>query len=619
VSDFKERLAESRRKLQAEGKLHSAIPAVPSIASDPDLIPDIETRPRTEEDDEIDNIIDGIDILQAYQKWCGKMTPNAKGKTESIMISCPKPEHPDKVPSAWINTEKQTWFCGGCQEGGDKYDIAAMALHVPDYKHGKAFHDLRRAMAESLGYTIKKLPGNVTVLTPPVEEDSATPAAGQDGASTGDDTASVTALPDLELDPDEIEWPTLDWRSVVTPHTFLDVWMQQTIIDDVPEEYHFWNGMLALGMACGRQTTLYDSRPVYANLFLCTLGHSGSGKSKAKGHLDKLLDQAFPYDRTEDFPMGVLRASSPASAEALIWVFQKPVMDPNNPKVVMAYAPIKGIIDFSELAGLTGRAARQGNTIVPTMMQFYDVDDKVATVSRMRGEEVAELPFASCITTTQPRSLKRILSSADVDSGFLNRWVFVTGGLKRRVSVGGARVDVAPAVAPLQAIHGWAATPKQIMWSEPALMAFDTFFHDTILPTMQKDKSGLYTRLDLLMKKLVLLFTANEMHNEVQVQTVEKMKVLWEYVVGSYDITSGSLANTDAESCRDDILRIIQLFQEKMNRGPSMREIGQRLSKGKYDRALVVRVVDIMEKMGDIEAVKAAGVGRPTVRYTWAS
>src|SRR3546814_6014676 len=72
--------------------------------------------------------------------------------------------------------------------------------------------------------------------------------------------------------------------------------MDATVKDDVPEEYHFWNGLLGLGFALGRDVSLMDFQPVYGNLFVCTLGRTGSGKSRAKGHLDRLLSTALPHE-----------------------------------------------------------------------------------------------------------------------------------------------------------------------------------------------------------------------------------------------------------------------------------------------------------------------------------
>jgi len=221
---------EERERIEAgiEKRRDEAMAAHPSF--DKDLIPE-QPHERSKEDLEMDRIIKDIDIIDAYKRWCGKMNPEPKGKTESIMISCPVPGHLDRNPSAWINTDKQTWFCAACDMGGDALDIAAFHFGINDYKSGAKFHELRRKMAESLGYTLTKMPGNVTVITPPVieEEEKSEPEV--------ETVATVTELNE------EYEEPSiqlgLDWGSIVPEGTFLDKYMEATIKDAVPEEYHF--------------------------------------------------------------------------------------------------------------------------------------------------------------------------------------------------------------------------------------------------------------------------------------------------------------------------------------------------------------------------------------------
>jgi hypothetical protein len=55
--------------------------------------------------------------------------------------SCPIPGHADANPSAWVNTEKNVWYCGRCSQGGDVYDLAAFhfGMPVPGYKEGGKF------------------------------------------------------------------------------------------------------------------------------------------------------------------------------------------------------------------------------------------------------------------------------------------------------------------------------------------------------------------------------------------------------------------------------------------------------------------------------------------------
>lgn len=576
---------------------------------------------RSENDQLIDQAIDSLDVIDAYNRFAGKGTVPPTPKTEGIKVRCPNPAHPDRDPSAWINTEKQTWYCGGCEEGGDKYDIAAwhFGLPVPGYKTGKAFHDLRRKIAESQGYVFQpNVTGKATVIPPAPPEPT-----GPDGATHTSPAPEVTepaepiAIPagDLE-DPGALSEIELDWKRVVPAGTFLDTWMRQTTIDDVPEEYHFWNGMLAIASAIGREATLLDFRPVYGNLFICFLGRTGSGKSKATYLLDQLLDRALPYDHSDAFSSGILRVKSPASAEALIWSFKKELEDPSTPKKTNLY-PVKGLVDFNELSSLVGRANRMGNVLVPTLMQFYDMEGTVETVSRTHGTEKAVDPFACAVTTSQPKALRGLLSASDAASGFLNRWFFAAGKSKPRFAVGGRSVDVEPAVEPLKQVQRWAVTAGELSWSQEALDLFTSFFHREIEPIKDKDETDLLNRLDLFMKKLILLFSANLMTDRVEVEAVEQAIRMLSYILACYSIPGAVVGSTLQQDVRESIMYIVTDHQSKTGNGASNRDIQQRIKSKKYPLDLYKRTLQYMVEIEELVLMPTppGARGRPTTRY----
>lgn len=584
-------------------------------------------REKSEDDKKVDAAVDSIDIITAYNLWAGKGTADARGRTESIKVRCPNPSHPDRDPSAWINTDKGTWFCGSCEEGGDKFDIAAwhFGLPVPGYKDGKNFHELRRKIAESQGYVFTpSITGGVRVVAPVEQGDDGEPPV----PPVAVDEAH-TSTPVTPPDPKVTELPTgpiahaaerdieLEWRKIIPKGTFLDVWMKQTTIDDVPEEYHFWNGMLALAAAAGRDVSLDDFRPVYSNLFICFLGRTGSGKSRAKYYLDQLLEEALPYKHSDPFSKGILRVNAPASAEALIYMFKKELEDPSAPKTFISY-PVKGMIDFNELSSLVGRANRAGSVIVPTLMQFYDMETTVETVSRTHGSEKATEPFACAITTSQPKSLRGLLTISDAASGFLNRWFFAAGKHKPRWAIGAAPVDIKPAIKPLQDILGWAGTAGKLEWSQEAKDDFTLFFQTKLEPLMRNDDTNLLNRMDLLCKKLVLLFSINMRTKRVEPEAVAQMKKMYPYLLECYDVPGATIGDTMQNEIREWILKVIIEFQEKTGRGASNRDIQQRIKHRKYPLDIYNRVLKNMLEIEEIElrstAASAKG-GRPTNRY----
>jgi hypothetical protein len=625
LSVFQQRLAKKRAEDAAKQNafIPPTPPTPPPVSSEyEELIPEAPYE-RSDEDKALDDAINRIDIIDAYNKWCGKSKPDAKGKREGIKISCPKPEHPDKDPSAWINLDKQTWYCAGCAEGGDAYDIAAFSFGfpVPGYKSGATFHDLRRRMAEDFGYSFISAPGIPgKILVPPsVPAPPRTDSEEEAPASTGDTSSSlapVISITDDESFDEEIVFPTLDWRSVAEPNTFLEEYCRITSADDIPEEYNFWNGVLAVGMAIGRDVTLYDKTPVFANLFICLLGHTGDGKSRSYGHLKQLLHAALPARWDDPNDRGVHTISSPASAEVLIHNFSKPVPDPVNPKIVAYYAPVRGMIEFNELSGLTGRTSRQGNVLKPTLMEFYDASKTISTSSMSTGKKMASDPFASVFTTTQPRALRELIKQTDAHSGFLNRWVFASGQQKERMAIGGEVIDTRPAAPMLQEIHAWASRPRELGWSIEAVEAFSKFFHRVIYPAQMADETGLITRMDLLLKKLILILCANGKHEIVPLDIVDRVLKMYPYLIAAFAIPAAQIGNTLMNEVHEEIAKVCKRLTEKNALGPSQRDIMLRLKRKKYPLDLVVRVLEYMCKLGELEAKAVSkGAGRPTVRY----
>lgn len=589
-----------------------------------DLIPE-DDYTLSDADVELDQAVDGIDIVDAYRKWCGKMEPKiSKGQRENIMISCPMPHHADKNPSAAINLDKQVWSCYACGTGGDAHDLAAMhyGYDVPGYKKDGSFSKLRKQMAEDFGYRFERSAiTGITYVVPPEEPEPVAAPKALPAPSVPDPTLApvVSIAPEPAVE-ESAFGPTVDWQKIVPRGTFLDVYMHQTVIDDNPEEFHFWNGLIALGFALGQNARLNDLNPVFGNLFVCIIANSGTGKSKSVKHLNTLLSRALPFDKVEAENRGVNRVKSPASAETLINHFAKPIADPANPKMTLYYAPVSGLIEFNELSQLTGRANRQGNVLKPTLMQFYDMDEIISTTSMTTGEKHAEKPFGSALTTSQPRALRTLMSRADDDSGFLNRWIFVAGRGKKQIAIGGRVVDVEPAVKPLQRILGWSGTfgdDDYVEWGPEAFDKFTEFFHDTLLPKKiaASEENSLLVRIDLTMKKLILLLSANKLERVVTGETIDEAIALYPYLLECYGVPAREINKTDESMVQEDI---IELLKRKKESPQSAHEVSRALSR-RHDRSQIKKAIETLHALGEVEVVeKPAGAkGRPTERYRY--
>jgi hypothetical protein len=297
----------------------------------------------------------------------------------------------------------------------------------------------------------------------------------------------------------------------------------------------------------------------------------------------------------------------------------QPIEDPTDPKKVAYYAPVRGLIDFNELSSLIGRATRMGSVMKPTLMQFYDMDDLVKSTSMTTGSKEAHEPFASTTTTTQPLALRDLLDMKDDHSGFLNRWVFVPGNEKVRSSMYSVRADISPAIKPLQEVHAWASTFKtdeHVTMSPEAFKLWDEFFHTVLEPDRKSSTNNMLVRMDLTMKKLILLFAVNRKEKIVSEQSVRDAIHMHSYLKAAYGIPSAHIGTSRQNEISEVVLRQVEKYTASQG-GITIGQMWRNIKHRKYDRKEIMDTLTVLTKMGFIteEAVNEKRVGRPTVRY----
>lgn len=560
-----------------------------------DLIPDVTPAPRSDEDNQIDQLLLSLGIVDAYRRWCGKMEPKVGNKTESIMVSCPYPGHVDNEPSAWLNSDKDTGNCAICG-GFDRYDLAAWHFGVPapGYKTNGQFPELRRRIAGELGLVITRTPAGNEVIEEPPKETRKLSIVPAPEAEEEPGSNHVIQLPDQDEDEDEVahiiappphEMPQepLDWEQCIMPDsTFLRTWMDLCRVDDLPEEYYFFLGLMALGAALGNDILLQDREPVRGNLMVCLVGSSGLGKSRSTRALKALLDKAFPFDK-----MGGCRwIANVGSAEALVDEFN---VEEDDGAGNFVKVPVRGVLRFDELATLSQKANRQGSTIKQMVMEMYDSPAEIHTRSRTAGVSRARGHHFQMVSSTQPSVMSTLLSDTDAISGFLNRWIFVNGTQKALVAWGGTPIEIEDAVIPLKEVRIWG-----LMWKKPiileadAAIRFSQFFHEELVPLKLNDETPLFARSDLLMKKLMLLMAADQLKAYVSVDVVEACIRIWRYLKTIYAFVQDE-ASVDQEvkkrnNVEDDILRVCNFHATQSGVNATMRDIQKRLGQQKWKR-----------------------------------
>ncbi len=642
---IKAKLAERNARLgnAAQSTTQATAPQPATISVPTEDVPDIGVKYTDPMQEQLDKAIESLGIIEAYNKWCKKMVVKPTSRKDGIKVSCPNPKHPDRNPSAWLNTEKNTYFCGGCAEGGDIWDIAAyhFGFDVPGYKSTEPFKELKIRIAEDLGYQISSGPGWMNIIPPgagaitPAPSGSITPTTSHSSASPTEPVSSSSTPSEEPVTPkpgatqstsgatqpnpgDEYEIP---WRDFVPEDTFLREWLIATTVDDCAEEFHFWTGLQALGLAAGGQVLLEDVPKVHSNLYICLMGPSGSKKSQAKRHLKETLLEILPYDYDNPFTTGTKIIGGAGSGEYLLSNFSSPIYDPGDPKKILGHAPVRGFVEYEELAQLMAAASRQSSTLRTNLMDIYDAPKLLSSGSRTHGKTTVEHPYGVAFSTTQNSSLAGLLHKGDDGSGFVNRWIFVSGKMKRVTSWGKIQVDLTKAQGKIRETAIWANKGHLVAMSQPALDLWDEFFHATLLPTKRAaEASGtsMLGRLDLTMKKLILLFCINEKLDTVPAYIVERVLALFPYLVSSYGVVGKEISRTAENDLAAKTLMKIKEFQDTTNPlGPTAAELQEIM---KHDFKYVK---ELKELLGDLdktnmvvaEEIRTGKRGRPPVRY----
>ena len=604
----------------------AAVRADPSATTqtfDDDLIPDPgEDSPFAREREEIDAVLGRLDILSAYLKYCGKMVPDAGGKRSNIMVSCPIPGHEDKVPSADLNLDKGdggVWHCHKCQQGGDKYDLAAwhFGFDVPGYKDGKNFPDLRRRMAEGLGYTVM-VQGKDTWLEktqPPAADPVATSQSfvaapiSEDNDATDDENPIPTIRTSASLfTREELNWRTLPIMQ--NKDTFLSTWMTEITQTWQPEEFYFFEGLAALGLAVGNNVRLEDEKKIRANTMICLVGKTGTGKSISVHFFEELLYEALPYQTGNG--SGVFHLYASGSGEDLVNQMIHETVDPATKEKKVH--PVRALMYEDEFEALMARVNRANSTLRANLMKFHDSDRPVSKSSQTQGGASAKDHYMQVLTTTQPKRLSALMKEGDASSGFLNRWLFVFGKQKYRPSISTVKVNVKPAARLLQHIRAWASPGRTVsIVADPvAFDLWDNLVQDQIRALEDTD-DVLIARIEVQCKKILLLFAINDETDVINESHMRSLIAMFPYLKKCYGVVEKQVGITPLQECID---LMKNYFASHPNDDITMRMLAFQSAAKRHDSFTRSKAIELLVKLGEIEEIPRAR-GEKVIRWRY--
>lgn len=184
-------------------------------------------------------------------------------------------------------------------------------------------------------------------------------------------------------------------------------------VTEASESYHLGVALTVASAMIGRSVYANYGTRMYSNLFTLLVGESGDARKDTTIKLGiGMLKTTIPMHNYTHINSGVKVVTDITSAEGLISSLSQ------HPNILLY---------LTEFARMMGNASRKGTgTITPVLMEAFDNPDVLSNLSKLNPIE-AKAPYVTLLSATQPRILDSLISEDHVHSGFLNRWLVITG------------------------------------------------------------------------------------------------------------------------------------------------------------------------------------------------
>lgn len=584
------------------------------------LMEQAEDASTSEQSKELTAFIDSLPMMEVVKNW-GKPQKEYKsvGPT-SVLIRCPKPEHPDNTPSASLELVEGLYHCHACAEGGDRYTMAA--LHYGTTTNSKDFVELKEKMALDLGYTITQSGGQKMVQAPahsaPTPVMPSNPAPSQivkldDGSYLDQSTGELVDTPvrpqpvqltggvfganavvqptpqpvvfeEEEDEEEEVEadtifarsQPVLDWKPLGRNGSFIDAYMACTESRRDPETLSFAVAMMCASFVGGRNVYLDLEDPLYANFGMIMVAGSGVGKSRSFRKAEEVMGEVFPFRDAELAigmtsqlveSSGVKFVTGSGSGENMVTQFENRVQvgSTADGKPEYAHSPVHGIISFDEFATYVSKATNQSSTVRERIQGFLDGQPRLRSDTQTHGDHMAYRPYACMHMGVQPARLHELMTKSDVTSGLLNRFMFFSGTKKPRQKGRLQRTDMTRAVKALKDLKEfWDAQGTVIIDDRPVEDELHEYLTKNVDPVQEHPDKPMFGRLEVLLYKSILLICLNEKSTVVTPDILGKAIHLHKYLIEMFNYVSEEMYDPITAPDTDSIeRRIVKRIMEK--------------------------------------------------------
>jgi len=546
--------------------------------------------------------------------------PDPRGE---INLLCPW--HKEKKPSFSINIKENAWFCRNpkclANKGGDALAIAALKLGYDLGTYKQSLPAIREEVAKALGWREEPrypgLVGKPALIPPdqvPTEDENE-----NENENNKPPVISITEAPSfvdesenhVQDEDADVVWPSIsnlhEKAKTPTP-SFVTEYLKATCPLAWPDEYNLWYAWQLLGAAVGKALWLPGSpKNVFPNLFLCVTGPSGGGKSQSADPALEIYEEVCSYI-TDPGNRGVKMIRTPNSHVFLIQEFSNTFEDPFTKQKVNY--PVNGLLRYSEASTLLslGKDNRKYEDIIKAL---YDNEKKINTGAKLGGVTEALHPFASLITTTQLKTVKRQLTLELAETGYLNRFSFPMGPpVRRGWDSDRQSYDLSAAVRELQEVKAFYSIPGnagEIDYTPEGLEHAKHLWTTKGEPLKDNDGSGLLGRLDLHMKKFVLIHAINRKitGRNITPEIVDQAWSYFPYIVETSRMIGARVGITVEGDKENKVLAALKNWQ---TRNPKNDAIDvTRLSKnltGKVNLGDLTRILDYLIRLGVVDLIE---------------
>lgn len=280
--------------------------------------------------------------------------------------------------------------------------------------------------------------------------------------------------------------------------------MLYTSGNEVPEAYHRWSGISALGAVINRQVWLgMGLYNLYPNLYVVLLGPPGNGKSLAMDTSADLVDAIG----------GVNFSGDAQTKESLVRYMRDEC--PRQLSVAGTTTTITPITIYAtELSHLLGP---NSGHMIDFLTTIYTKDSKYVTRTKNKGDDIIERPFLSLIACTTQEWITTYLKSDIIGGGFTRRVVFVNEPAAASVEDKSKRrpfVVVTPEQETAKkACIEWCQKLQQVSgsfgWSLEAKQAYETWYLTRDIPK-DPDTAGYHKTKPNQVLKVAMLISLSE-------------------------------------------------------------------------------------------------------------